>query len=230
VWAEQSPADFARNGHVAVAVFANMAEYDSWDMGGRPVSAPAKAESHNDGFRRAVAHPRYGEAVRFAREYAGRNDFMMSMSVAAQQGRKFSDRMVEAVCKFIDRPAPAAPVTTGMDLTVLPKGSRYYAAENAEGGLSFVRVDNVAEGSWTGWVFVKAVIGPSEERIGSQKPGQRYNGQWQTVLTNVIADPVTALRRYGQEVGTCGVCHRRLTNEESRSYGIGPECRSKGGY
>lgn len=34
-------------------------------------------------------------------------------------------------------------------------------------------------------------------------------------------------RRYGREIGKCGICGRRLTNDESRAAGIGPVCRSR---
>jgi len=32
------------------------------------------------------------------------------------------------------------------------------------------------------------------------------------------------MARYGQEIGSCGRCNRRLTDDLSRERGIGPEC------
>lgn len=39
-----------------------------------------------------------------------------------------------------------------------------------------------------------------------------------------------ALLRFGQELGSCGHCGRDLTNQESRSFGIGPTCRANKGW
>lgn len=37
-------------------------------------------------------------------------------------------------------------------------------------------------------------------------------------------------KRYGIMLGHCGYCGRTLTNDVSRAYGIGPECRGKYGF
>lgn len=47
------------------------------------------------------------------------------------------------------------------------------------------------------------------------------------VLTAIAAEPVDAMRRYGVELGRCGSCGRTLTDETSRAFGIGPDCRAK---
>lgn len=39
-----------------------------------------------------------------------------------------------------------------------------------------------------------------------------------------------AQQSYGQHIGSCGKCGRTLTDEVSRSLGIGPDCRSKAGW
>ena len=41
---------------------------------------------------------------------------------------------------------------------------------------------------------------------------------------------VKALSTYGQEIGRCGVCHRHLTDEESRAKGVGPNCAARLGF
>lgn len=38
------------------------------------------------------------------------------------------------------------------------------------------------------------------------------------------ADPMTAAIAYGRELGCCSSCGRKLTDERSRYYSIGPEC------
>lgn len=44
------------------------------------------------------------------------------------------------------------------------------------------------------------------------------------LLLLVVVDPVTAARRYGQELGRCCSCGRELTDGRSIWFGIGPEC------
>jgi hypothetical protein len=54
--------------------------------------------------------------------------------------------------------------------------------------------------------------------------------KWETklwVLREIAKDPEAALRRYGRELGKCGICGRTLTNDLSRELGIGPVCRTK---
>ena len=47
------------------------------------------------------------------------------------------------------------------------------------------------------------------------------------ILTAIAADPRAALVRYGQLLGKCGICGRTLTDEQSRSDGIGPICNGR---
>lgn len=46
------------------------------------------------------------------------------------------------------------------------------------------------------------------------------------ILTAIAADP-DAGPRFGREIGKCYVCGRTLTDETSRSLGIGPVCRGE---
>ena len=51
-----------------------------------------------------------------------------------------------------------------------------------------------------------------------------------TILKEIAADP-DAGPRFGREIGSCYRCGRTLTDETSRSLGIGPVCRAgKGGH
>lgn len=55
-------------------------------------------------------------------------------------------------------------------------------------------------------------------------------GDWakkRMLIEKIGADPEEASRRYGRELGKCGVCGRTLTNDVSRDLGIGPVCRSR---
>lgn len=48
------------------------------------------------------------------------------------------------------------------------------------------------------------------------------------IVAKIALDPEAASRTYGREIGSCGRCGRVLTNDQSRSEGIGPICASKG--
>ena len=74
-----------------------------------------------------------------------------------------------------------AAMASAPDLTVIPTG-RY-----EQDGQSF-KIDNVATGKWGGWVFVKTGSG---EKIGNQRPGQRYTGPCADVLAALIATLAT---------------------------------------
>lgn len=47
------------------------------------------------------------------------------------------------------------------------------------------------------------------------------------ILARIAKEPAEASKRYGREIGCCGVCGRTLTDENSRAAGIGPVCSAK---
>lgn len=47
------------------------------------------------------------------------------------------------------------------------------------------------------------------------------------VVAAILLDPIKATATYGARFGRCGMCHRQLTDPESRTRGIGPECIRK---
>lgn len=194
-------------------------------------------------------HPMAGAIMKWLREYAGRNEFVLDVKRRVTDGRTYngknagarknyrlSRKQIEALAKVKEREdgwakadAKPAAIDTGLDIrAALPNGTVYAAALNSEGRVSFVRFDKVTSGKWDGWVFVKAVIGDDDSnRLGAARPGQGYAGQWLDIIRTIVADVDGAVALYGKTIGKCGVCNRRLTNEESREYGIGPECRAK---
>lgn len=88
---------------------------------------------------------------------------------------------------------------------------------------TFYKVDRPTEGRWAGYVFVKMLVGPEEHRLSK--------AQGQAVLARIAAAGAEqASARYGHEIGECGVCGGRLTNDESRERGIGPICAAKMGW
>ena len=118
-------------------------------------------------------------------------------------------------------PVAAAPVAAEAEV---PAGR--YAVDTADGAvnaLAFYKVDRPTEGRWAGYVFVKHLVGGGEERM-SRAAGQ-------SILAKIAAvGAAAASARYGHEIGECGVCGRRLTNDDSRERGIGPKCAEGMGW
>lgn len=97
-----------------------------------------------------------------------------------------------------------------------------YAVEVGE-TLAFVQVDRPEEGRWAGYTFVTRQLADEFVRVSRQ--------QATAILEAIKAiGPAEASKRYGREIGECGVCHRTLTNEDSRANGIGPVCAAKSGW
>ncbi len=95
-----------------------------------------------------------------------------------------------------------------------------YAIPTEEGAineLAFYKVDRPTEGRWAGYVFVKRLVGPEEQRLS-----QKQSAAILAKIGEFGAEKASKL--YGKEIGHCGVCGRRLTNDESREAGIGPIC------
>lgn len=87
------------------------------------------------------------------------------------------------------------------------------------GKLRFFHVNRPEDGRWKGFTFVN-------EQAGDELFSVR-NAESRKKILQTIANDEDALARYGQELGVCGMCGRTLTDEDSRSIGIGPVCRSK---
>jgi hypothetical protein len=97
-----------------------------------------------------------------------------------------------------------------------------YAVETEEGHLAFYRVDCPTEGTWAGRTFVKVQASDELHPVRGAAAA--------SVLRKIAVDPAAASLRYGREIGSCGVCGRTLTDEDSRARGIGPICAEKTGW
>lgn len=186
---------------------------------------------------------RVSEALDYARDYEGDFPFMIAMKARYLSRGTFSERMITAILNTKEhdlRRAAMRKTGTGVtvetegsiDLRVLPEGRTRYAVPNSEGPLTFIQIDRVADPSsrWNGWIFVKQQLSDYTEKRGSQRPGQMYRGVWASLLQKVLDDPQAAMRAYGENLGICGNCGRTLTNEVSRQFGIGPDCREALGW
>ena len=109
---------------------------------------------------------------------------------------------------------PAKPVTPVVDAPAVPLGR--YAVEAEDGHLAFYKV-------WQGHTGLRVSLQVSDsEQVLSQATGR-------AVLAKILeVTPLEASKAYGREIGSCGVCGRTLTNEESRAAGIGPVCAGRG--
>lgn len=97
-----------------------------------------------------------------------------------------------------------------------------YAIE-IDGVLKFFKIDRPDDGKWKGYTFVN-------EQAGDELWPVRNGERRRLVTARIGADPAAASKRYGHEIGSCGVCGRTLTDSESRAYGMGPVCRVKMGW
>lgn len=106
----------------------------------------------------------------------------------------------------------------------------YYAVPSLTGNndLDFFRVDKPEEGYWKGCLFVKRIL-------GGHDPERVAHATAEAWLRNLLAVGIgkrgeavrKAMETFGQNMGRCGSCGRTLTDETSRAYGIGPDCRNK---
>jgi hypothetical protein len=137
------------------------------------------------------------------------NRELKTATLAAQVGRKAADEIIAKA---------EAPVANPTDAVI---AGRYAVEDPADGVLKFYVVDRPTEGRWAGWVFVSVQASDEEHRIrGPRKVAD--------ILERILAAGVgECSRRYGREIGSCGVCGRTLTNEASRAEGIGPVCAAK---
>lgn len=126
-----------------------------------------------------------------------------------------TDAMVEAVAPgasteeyVVSQQAPAVEVPAG----------RY--ALRTEEGVKFYRLDRPTQGRWAGWTFLKVQASDDLYPIKNRTEKAR-------IIAEIAKDVLAAERLYGQELGKCSRCGRTLTDETSRAYGIGPDCRNK---
>lgn len=110
--------------------------------------------------------------------------------------------------------APVAEVADGRYALV-----RVPSIENLPGDSRtvFIKVRTPQDGKWAGFTFVDYEAG--EQRIPVKDRTLKA-----AVLRIISHDPLGASMLYGREVGRCGVCHIKLTDDDSRAMGIGPDC------
>lgn len=96
-----------------------------------------------------------------------------------------------------------------------------YAVDTEAGHVAFYRV---RESKRTGNLYL-VVMASDEERFIPFPAAD-------AILRKIAADPKAAAARYGKEIGSCGFCHRTLTDDHRKGpdgltsiqRGIGPDC------
>lgn len=138
--------------------------------------------------------------------------------ILAEEAAGAAERMAQIV--------RAEPVGSDIDLSLIPEG--FYAVPDGATRLK-IKIDRPTPPSkWTGFIFVSdgAEYG-QQKKYGRQAPGKLYTGEIKDALRAIIANPKSASAAYGKLVGRCGLCNRKLEDEESVARGIGPTCMEK---
>lgn len=168
---------------------------------------------------RMVAQTLDGATTRSSRALEDKNEAETALRLAQANSKRKPEEKVVIGDTLLDR---------------IPAGS--YAVANENGAInehSFYQIDKPEDGRWEGWVFVKILRGPDAGRLFSRSPEGDVRGNKRVgaaVIRKIAADVQGAMLLYGKLIGFCGHCGRRLTNDESREYGIGPICRAKMGW
>lgn len=227
--ADERRAERAENERVA----ADKAERDRRIEAARPASAAGHASSSGTADARTnSANPKrvaFLQTLLAERKGTAAGDALRGEANGLwKAGRMDSSEVARLIAAALALPKasaqPAAPAQpqTRQPLPEVPEG--YYATASRTGNndLDFWAIDRPTEGRWAGRVFVKRVVGGRAD--------QNVRGPEARLALEAIAaaGPEDAARLYGQEVGRCGRCNRHLTDETSRAYGLGPECRKQG--
>jgi ribosomal protein L16/L10AE len=158
------------------------------------------------------------------------SDFFQSLHRYALQHGRLTEKqeaaarrgMAKCMAREAERKAQVVP-ESNLDISPL---SGYYAVPDGDTRLKILVQHG--QGKWQGWIFVKdgAVYGEGN-RLGVQKPGQKYSGKVTQQISEILADPIAAQIAYGKITGTCGACGRHLEDEKSIEMGIGPICATR---
>jgi hypothetical protein len=145
--------------------------------------------------------------------------------VARAKARKAGTKLPALHPDF--QPTGEAPAKEEPETRPFPKVSQAggYATKSRTGhnDLDFWWIDIPEEGRWKGYQFVKRVIGgrPSVSVRGAEAR--------EAVEAILAAGEDKAGELFGQKLGKCRFCRRHLTDEVSRQYGAGPDCRAARG-
>lgn len=122
-----------------------------------------------------------------------------------------------AVLALVEQALATKPVEPAK-ATKCPEG--HYAVTGEDGTTDFYLVEHGKPGSkWAAFVFLSQQLSDEYVPVKGSAKG--------AILGKIESDPLEAAKRYGVELGVCGVCHKTLTNPDSIAAGIGPVCAAK---
>lgn len=157
-------------------------------------------------------------------------DFLMGLRTERGLTDAFTEEQARCLSKlaasrWISKALTLPKVTPGTgsvaNLSLAVPEGRYAIEWNDT--LQFFHVDCPTEGRWSGFTFLKRRVSDETYPVRGHQKG--------LILEAIAkAGPRECAIRFGQEIGSCGVCGRTLTNEVSRAYGIGPICREATGW
>jgi hypothetical protein len=102
-----------------------------------------------------------------------------------------------------------------------------YCVELGANMRKFFRVTERKNGKYAGCLIIQTQHSESFKNALIFYPSGSFwiiNRDIDSCLMMIAADPYTCAIRYGQEMGVCCRCGKKLTDDRSRWYGIGPEC------
>jgi hypothetical protein len=126
------------------------------------------------------------------------------------------------------RQIPGATLPVGFVVisgVTIPRGSYGVLTPEATNQTSFFRlwIGDYQDDRFHGKMSMDQLIGPEKYKV--------YGKTRERILRMIAEqDPAECAMRYGLEIGKCGICGRRLTNDLSRKLGIGPVCRENWGW
>jgi hypothetical protein len=130
---------------------------------------------------------------------------------------------IEFLLKFPNKPGVSNKPSAGSQ----PIADGYYALRDMPGhknDVTFYRLRTPKDGKWAGYQFIDQVVGH----------GKRYPQRGRDVRAKIYEairkqGEIESKKLYGQTIGACGRCGRELTDQTSRAFGIGPDCREQMG-
>jgi hypothetical protein len=135
-------------------------------------------------------------------------------TIVGQNGVTGSGGSGAYVAPYVHRPSLAPSAGKKLD-------QGYYAiVDPQDKAIKFFQVRTPNRGKWAGYVFLSVVS-------GDNKFGVRDRNERERIFIEIAKNPLEALKLFGKEIGQCGHCRKQLTDEESRTFGIGPVCRKK---
>lgn len=114
-----------------------------------------------------------------------------------------------------------------MGLIQLIKNGRYATRASDSEPLIFYRVSRPTKGQFKGAFKVQTQHSEEWKLAYVVWPSKResiYRTDIKTHLLMLVGNQEVAASTYAWELGQCQICGRKLTDERSRYYGIGPDC------